>query len=377
MPAEAASADEITFLEPNAQGGVALDSAPPSGEPCGACGAPVESSERYCGACGTANPRFVDPTAVAAAPARHLKCDNCGAEIVTQQDQRSYTCPFCDSTYVLEVPATDDRPAPEFVIGFAVTSEQAEQIYRRWISDKSWFHPSDLSQARLADRLRGVYLPFWHFAMLAESEWQAQIGEHWYRTETYTERGPDGKTVTKTRRVQETEWWPLAGRHHRYYSGHLVSAAAGLPQAEAEQVMPYRLEALKRFDPSYLAGWGAEEASVDRETALARCREEFERRARRHVAEFLPGDTHRNLQLATRFGDATSDLCLLPIYLMNYRYGGKEFRFLINGQTGAIAGKKPYSSTRIAIAVVVGIVAVGMVVATIAAIAGLFGAMNR
>ena len=38
-------------------------------------------------------------------------------------NQRSYTCAFCESTYVVELPAdAQRRQRPEFVIGFAVTA---------------------------------------------------------------------------------------------------------------------------------------------------------------------------------------------------------------------------------------------------------------
>ena len=51
---------------------------------------------------------------------KHFKCQQCGAEVATDPDQRSYVCPFCDSTYVMEFsPDETGRQPPEFVIGFA------------------------------------------------------------------------------------------------------------------------------------------------------------------------------------------------------------------------------------------------------------------
>ena len=177
--------------------------------------------------------------------------------------------------------------------------------------------------------------------MLAESQWQAMIGEYWYRTETYTERDSKGNTVTRTRQVRETEWWPLSGRHHRYHSGHLVSGSRGLQQVEADRLMPFQLPAMKRYLPHFIAGWLCEEYSIAREDALAICQQEFFQREQSHVAGFLPGDTHRDLHVQTQFSRVNSDLCLLPIYLLTYRYKDRTFRFLVNGQTGKVAGEKP------------------------------------
>jgi DNA-directed RNA polymerase subunit RPC12/RpoP len=346
----------------------------PSGEPCAFCATPVEPLDKFCPACGIANPDF-DPALTngtsthsvgASVPItqKHFKCQQCGAEVATEANQRSYVCPFCDSTYVVEFsPDQTGRQAPEFVIGFAITPEQAQESFRKWLRANCWFRPGDLASASVADKLKGVYLPFWSFSMLAQSQWQAQIGEYWYRTETYTTRDSKGNLVTRTRQVQETEWWPLAGRHHRYYSGFLVSGSRGLPQDQSLRIRPFNMPALKRYEPYYLAGWLAEEYSIERDNALAICQQEFERQEHSNIAAFLPGDTHRGLAASTEFSNVGSDLCLLPIYVLSYRYQDKVYRFLLNGQTGKLAGDKPISGQRIALlilAILVVILAIGL-----------------
>jgi DNA-directed RNA polymerase subunit RPC12/RpoP len=321
------------------------DTVAPMGQACAACGAPVEHGDRFCNACGTEQPDTT-PLVQAEVVQRHFRCETCGAEVTLDPQQRSYVCPFCESTYVVELPAGETgRQPPEFVIGFAVTPEDLQKRFEAWVAS-GWFRPSDLKQARIVDKLKGVYLPFWSFSMLAESRWRATIGEHWYRTETYTSM-ENGKMVTKTRQVQETEWWPLEGKHHEYYSGYLVSGSRGLKQEEAEQIKPFHLPALKRYQPYFLAGWMCEEYSIDREAALQRCQQEFFAWEQNNIGTFLPGDTHRELKVKTEFSHVNSDLILLPIYLLRYQHQGKTYRFLVNGQTGKVSGQKPYSKGKI------------------------------
>ncbi len=346
------SEDEFAMVDPHY--------AAPHGEPCSACGCPVESEDRFCPACGTPPTTAVpsEPTAETATEPEqsHFRCEGCGAEVATDPDQRSYVCPFCTSTYVMEFcPETTGRHQPDFVIGFAVSPEQAQQKFSQWLRDNGWFRPGDLSQAQVAEKMKGIYLPFWVFSMLARSEWSARIGQHWYRTETYTTRDAKGNTATKTRRVQETEWWPLSGRHHRYYSGYLVSGSRGLPQRDAQRIEPFQLPALKRYQPHFLAGWLNEEVSIEQETALEICQREVLRREQSRIAAFMPGDTHRDLQLRTDYSQVNADLCLLPVYLLSYRYQNKLYRFLVNGQTGKCAGDKPVSTAKIALVVGLGL----------------------
>lgn len=360
----------------------------PQAVPCAKCSAPVEPGDAFCPACGapqqhpTAGASAAQAIAAAAkagrdgeptAPGTAFRCDKCGAEVRFDPESRTTSCPFCAAPYVVEIdPKATGRQDPEFVIGFAITPDRAEVVYRAWLGSRGLFRPSDLHQAAQAEQLRGIYLPFWSFSMRADSRWAARIGEHWYRTETYTERDPNGNFVQKERQVQETEWWPLEGGHHAYYSFYLVSGSKGLPQNVSQWIEPFQLLALKRYAPAYLAGWLSEEYSVAQEKALAASEQEFRNRERSAIAAFLPGDTHNGLQVETEFSKVNSDLILLPIYLRSYRYRGKLYRTLINGQTGKISGEKPVSIGRVFLFILL-LAALGGLIALLATLVGGMG----
>ena len=96
-PSEALSRDE------NPVSVIDRDSTAPQGTPCEACGCPVEPGDKFCPACGCPNPQQASSAADAAAPAPiFIRCQNCGSEMAADLQQRSYVCPFCDSTYVAE-----------------------------------------------------------------------------------------------------------------------------------------------------------------------------------------------------------------------------------------------------------------------------------
>lgn len=329
---------------------------PPHGEPCRACGSPIEAGDHFCPACGD---QFDDlakrETLEDEAEQRFFRCKNCGSEVATSTEQRSYVCAFCDSTYVVEFSRDQsERQRPEFVIGFSVTKDEADERFRQWFAKNRWFRPSDLTSSRIVERLRGVYMPFWLFSTLAKSGWSARIGEAWYRTERYTEM-VNGKPVSRTRQVRETEWWELAGRHHKYHTWFVIVGSSRLPQTDAERIKPFRLESLKRYKPYFLAGWLAEEYSIDRDQAFQQGKGAFDREERTAIDQFMPGDQHRDLHSDTEFANVQSDLILLPVYVLTYRYRDKVYRFLMNGQTGKLAGDKPVSRGRIGAAIGIGV----------------------
>src|SRR5262245_65497735 len=78
----------------------------------------------------------------------------------------------------------------------------------------------------------------------------------------------------------------------------------------------------------------------------------------------VPGDTQRNLSVENRFSRVTFKHVLLPIWIAAYRYGGKPYQFLVNGQTGEVVGKAPWSFWKIFFAVValLAVIAVAIVI---------------
>jgi hypothetical protein len=54
----------------------------------------------------------------------------------------------------------------------------------------------------------------------------------------------------------------------------------------------------------------------------------------------------------TDYSDETFKHILLPIWMAAYKYGGKSYRFLVNGQTGEVQGERPYSWWKIGFTVV-------------------------
>ena len=309
---------------------------------CPGCSDPVDVGENFCGVCGR-DLRDLQAAAVGdveSVARRHLSCQSCGSALSVGADERSVQCPFCRSPQVVDLPPSDERPEPEFILGFANTEDVARERFRRWVRKGGLTTPGDLAKAATLAEVNGVYVPFWGFSVRADSEYDCRIGEYWYRTETYT-TVVNGKTVTRTRTVRETEWFPFSGAYHGYHNRYLVSGSKGLDQTLADAVMPYDLGALHRYQASFLAGWMAEEASVVEADAMEVSDRHFQAEEKRRIAAFLPGDTQRGLTVHTTFSQATSDLLLLPLWILVYDYRGKRHRFVMNGQTGAMSGTRP------------------------------------
>ena len=61
----------------------------------------------------------------------------------------------------------------------------------------------------------------------------------------------------------------------------------------------------------------------------------------------IGGDHQRIHTARSQFDDITFKHILLPVWISAYKYGGKSYRFLINGETGEVQGERPWSIAKI------------------------------
>ena len=76
----------------------------------------------------------------------------------------------------------------------------------------------------------------------------------------------------------------------------------------------------------------------------------------RDVRFDIGGDRQRIHDIDTSITDVTFKHVLLPVWLAAYKYRGKTYRFVVNGQSGRVQGERPYSAWKIATAVALGLI---------------------
>lgn len=285
------------------------------------------------------------------AKVRTTRCQECGASVSFPENMTATACDFCGSSQVLQQEENRNLIRPESVVPFKVDRKEASRSFTTWLN-KLWFRPSDLKRLAKVTEIKGVYVPYWTFDARVDSDWTAESGYHYYETEEYgTGEDADGNEQTATREVQKTQWEPAWGSRSDMHDDLLICASKGLPQDLAARLSTFDTAELKPYDPAFLAGWKAEEYHKDLNDAWEEAVRSMEQSQQHRCAEDVPGDTHRFLNVTNRFSDETFKHALLPIWISAYRYHRKVFRFLVNGQTGEVVGKAPYSLPKIALLV--------------------------
>jgi hypothetical protein len=155
----------------------------------------------------------------------------------------------------------------------------------------------------------------------------------------------DGKE--QTRREQRTRWEPAWGSHSGNYADLLVSASKGLQPKELAGIEPFELGHLTSFNGDFLAGFEAESHALDVQSCWTQALQRIESQEHSACSSMVPGDTHRGLRVSTTTSNEFVRSFLLPVYIAAYEYSGQIYRVVVNGQTGKVTGKAPWSVWKI------------------------------
>jgi LSD1 subclass zinc finger protein len=276
-----------------------------------------------------------------------VKCDGCGASTTLKPNITSDQCPFCATPLVIKNGTTSSLIKPKYILPFKIERKKADELFINWVGGL-WFAPNDLKAyaSRTADRLNGMYLPYWTYDSRTSSNYSGQRGDHYYVTETYTTT-EDGETVEKTREVQRTAWTFVRGYVSNDFDDILVCASKALPDEMTRTLEPWDLPELVDHNDAFLSGFKTESYQVGVkegfEVAKGVMKGEIEETVRRDIG----GDVQRIDNVDTTYNDITFKHILLPMWISAYRYNDKVYRFLINARTGEVQGERPYSAMKI------------------------------
>lgn len=276
-------------------------------------------------------------------------CKQCGATVRVPPGRVDLTCPFCATKFVLDDNASKDEVIkPESLIPFKIDSKASRKIFGRWLGN-GWFRPGDLKKLGKLEKMLGLYLPFFTFDANADSIWTASAGYYYYVTErvAVTE---DGKTVWKNRQVRKIRWEPANGSRNDFYDDVLVPAVSDERLELLLKVYPFDMKGLAPFDKRYLAGFGILGSDMALKRVYGIARLNIESNQERLCASDVPGDTYRDLRVHTNLSGQTFKHLLCPAWVGSFIYKRKVFPFVINGQTGKVFGKKPWSWIKISVA---------------------------
>lgn len=280
--------------------------------------------------------------------ALEVQCTSCGAIVTFVPPEVARSCDFCGAKIVAQPKSADPTVAPEGVLPFRVTQQQATAAVKQWIASR-WFAPNALKNFASPGAIDGIYLPFWTYDTHTTSYYRGERGDHYYETEYYTERDSQGNTVQKSRQVQKTRWHNVNGTVNRWFDDILIPATRSLPVNRLTALEPWDLQELKGYDPGYLSGFKAQRYQVELGEGFEQAKVVAARTIDGDVRRDIGGNEQRVHNISTNYSAITFKHLLLPVYAGAYQLNQKVYQVVVNGRTGEVQGDRPYSFWKIAL----------------------------
>lgn len=283
-----------------------------------------------------------------AAEKKTVRCQSCNAISVFGEKRVAQNCEFCGSPSIVSVDDIKAPIRPTSMLPFKVADTKVREDIRHWYGSH-WFAPNKLKAKALTDTLHGLYLPYWTFDAQTDCPWEAEAGHYYYVRDS------------KGQQQRRIRWEPASGRVQHFFDDMLVPASKGVHPKLLAGLEPFPTTTdLVPYDPGYVSGWVVEQYQIDLAEADRDCRGRMESALRELCSREVPGDTHRNLRILPLYSDRTFKHILLPVWLLTYTFGTRNYQVAVNGATGKITGEYPISWVKVAIVVLIVLTAIAI-----------------
>ena len=260
-------------------------------------------------------------------------CPSCGAELLCDATTAATSCPYCGNPSVIPGQFSGVLK-PDFVLPFKLSKEDAIKALKKHYLKKPLL-PSTFSKANHLEEIKGVYVPFWMYD--GEASGSAQF--HATQVHTYTSGDYE---------ITETSHYDVRRAGSIAFEKIPVDASSKMPDDYMDSIEPFDYADLKPFSTAYLPGFLADKYDVSvedsRERADTRCAGSLLSALERTVSGYTTcNETSRDIHLKR----GKVHYALLPVWILNTRWEGKDFLFAMNGQTGKLVGNLPVSTKRV------------------------------
>ncbi len=259
-----------------------------------------------------------------------FKCDSCGGELAATEQTAATRCPYCGSPNIIFDRISRDL-RPDVVIPFAIDREKVEEIFWKKIK-KHKFIPRDLRKRSSVEKLTASYVPYWLYDGKAVIDAQCHATRvHYSHDDNYD--------------YTHTDHFEVVRKIEAEYQNVSWDASREMEDARMQKLEPFQMNDLKPFEPGYLLGYQAERYDVSREEAEPLLKEKVKKFLMQEVRSSVTGYATVDIRKHTEeLYWSKQRYAMFPVWNYHYQFAGKEYEFLINGQTGKFVGKLPKSA---------------------------------
>lgn len=263
---------------------------------------------------------------------RAYNCPSCGAQLICDLTTAATSCPYCGNPSVIPG-QLDGLLKPDCIIPFQVDKEGAIAALKAHYKGKV-FLPRTFSDQNHIEQIQGVYVPFWLF------DCQARASAQFEGTRSHSHR--EGQY-----RVTTTEHFHIRRDGTIDFAKVPVDGSTRMPDDHMDSIEPFDYRGLKPFSMSYLPGFLADKYDVSAQESEPRADLRCENAALEAIRDTVGGyETCTMLGHRVQLSRGRAHYALLPVWMLNTKWQGKDYLFAMNGQTGKLVGDLPTSRAK-------------------------------
>lgn len=255
-------------------------------------------------------------------------CPSCGAEVIAEETTGAMKCPYCDNAMIMPEQFVG-MFLPDYIIPFKKDKKDAVAALKKHYLGKPLL-PKIFKDQNHMEEVKAVYVPFWMYDLEAAGRFRYQG----INTRTYT-RGDF--------RYVERRFYAVARSGKMSFVRVPVDGSKAIDDTMMEAIEPFDYKDLEPFKISYLSGYMANKYDVEPDMLTGRVFERIQQSMKTAFAntaptyqELIPMQEKINISErgAVKYG-------LFPVWFLNTKWNGKDYHFVMNGQTGKLIGDLP------------------------------------
>jgi hypothetical protein len=245
-------------------------------------------------------------------------CRGCGAEFLLPSSLISAACTYCASPHVISLEKSTDLISPDCITPHAFNQKRAIHLLIQWVEKNK------LKPEKKVELPRGIYLPLWTFDVGGAVDYVAEV--------IHYEKDDDDifRQQRQPALLRIEDQFPVM-------VDDIPIPASRKLSAPLLQLLPtFDLKCVRSYDPRYLADWPAEVYDIPMADASLDARRLAYASAKRDLPRLL--DTVKVIHMSSANLIVESfKLVLLPVWMTELPFNGREHLVLINGHSGEVA----------------------------------------
>ncbi|MCQ2534712.1 MAG: zf-TFIIB domain-containing protein [Clostridia bacterium] len=256
-----------------------------------------------------------------------ITCNNCGSHIVADKNTSVTTCAFCGSPALI-VGRLSRKFEPDYIIPFKINKEEAANKLIEWAKTNKNIPKAFYSKKNI-EKITGIYVPFW----LTDAECSVIVDGEGLKVSSSNSGG-----LYKLTREYDMHCRMIPFDGSVKWNDSLMQAIEPYDYNDME---------LYRESQAYLSGFMAERFDLPYYQMTDRIYKRITRYSVQKASRIRKGYSEYDKAHISNVAPFVDKMdfyyCLAPIWFINYDYRGEKYQFIVNGQTGKVAGEAPIS----------------------------------